>query len=323
MSQLERLQKINYLIQERGCISANNLMHELEISIATLKRDLEYLRSTFNAPIVYDRDMGGYKFSQPNAGKKFELPGIWFTEQEATALVTIHHLLSSLDPSGLIGNHIAPMISKIDTILGNGSSSTNELRKRIKILGIGNRQSKTKYFEVTGKALLNRNRLLIEYYAKSKDETTQREISPQRLIYYRDNWYLDAFCHKNNGLRSFAVDGIVKAEIKNTEAHEVSSAQLDEEFSESYGIFGGKANQVAKLKFTPSRARWVAKETWHPKQQGKFDASGHYILEFEFNKTDELIMDILKYGSDVEVLSPESLRIEIQTEINNMLKKYG
>lgn len=324
MSQLERLQKINYMLQERKCVPVHDFLSELEISLATFKRDLELLRSRFSAPIIYDRFSNGYAFDFKNhSGPKFELPGLWFNPQEASALVTMQQLLSSLDQSGLIGSHIAPMMTKIDSILGNGQTPSKELRKRIKVIGMGARKSDAKCFELLGKALLDRNRLEIIYHAKSNDEITTREISPQRLIYYRDNWYLDAYCHSKKALRSFSADGILSATITKTPCQEVSEEELSEEFTESYGIFSGKATDKAVLKFTPNRARWVSKEVWHPKQRGEFDNSGYYILEFEFNQTEELVMDILKYGQDVEVIAPSQLRQKIKAEITLMQEKYS
>ena len=103
---------------------------------------------------------------------------------------------------------------------------------------------------------------------------------------------------------------------------EIPNKDLEEYFSNSYGIFSGKATQTVKLRFTPERARWVASETWHPKQIGAFDKDGYYILEFDYNQEPELIMDILKHGSNVEVLSPSSLCKKIKTELERTLQQY-
>lgn len=322
MSQLERLQKINQMILERTSVPVNDFLQELEISLSTFKRDLEKLRSNFNAPIIYDHDSGGYKFDKPNAGKKFELPGMWFDESEATALVLMQHLLSGLDQGGLIGPHIAPLMSRIDVILGNGETPSKELRKRIKVLGMGSRKTPIKNFADIGRALLNRNRIQISYYARSTDKESQREISPQSLIYYRDNWYLDAYCHLRNDLRSFSVDGIRDCKVLDKKATDISSKELNEYFANSYGIFSGKATKKARLRFTAERARWVSTETWHPNQTGKFDDEGNYILEFEYNQEPELVMDILRHGSSVEVLAPQSLINHVQSELKTALSLY-
>jgi predicted DNA-binding transcriptional regulator YafY len=322
MGDVERLHKIKYMIQARQCVPLNDFLDGLEISKATFKRDLEYLRSRMNASIVYDRFKGGYRFDGQVIGEKIELPGLWFSEKEATALVLMQHLLSGLDKGGLIEPHIAPLTSIIDGILGQSETTAKELRKRIKVLGMGSRKNSMDNFSEIGAALLKRNRLVIKYYAKSKDENTEREISPQRLIYYRENWYLDAYCHMRNGLRSFAVDGIQSAVLTNTKAQDISDKECQEHFAESYGIFSGKATQRAKLRFTPEHARWVSGENWHGQQVGSFDKEGYFILEFDYNQDPELVMDILKHGSGVEVIGPASLKKRVAEELKKALSVY-
>ena len=322
MSDMERLHRIKYMIQQRKCVPIEDFLDELEISKATFKRDLDYLRDRLKASIKYDRYLGGYKFEFPDEVNKIEMPGLWFSEKEATALVLMQHLLSSLDQGGLIGPHIEPLTAIIDGILGQSETSAKELRKRIKVLGMGSRKNSIENFAEIGTALLKRNRLNIEYYAKSKNEETEREISPQRLIFYRENWYLDAYCHLREGLRSFAVDGIRSAVPTNTKAQEISDKECQEHFAQSYGIFSGKATQRAKLRFTPEHARWVSGENWHGQQVGSFDKAGYFNLEFDYNQDPELIMDIMKHGSGVEVISPASLKNKVKAELEKAFKTY-
>ena len=323
MSDMERLHRIKYMIQSRGCVPIEDFMTSLEISRATFKRDLDYLRDRMNAPIVYDRSMGGYRFDKPNAGDKIELPGLWFSEKEATALVLMQHLLANLDTSGLLSPHIAPLMDIVDGILGQSEVSAKELRKRIKVFGMSARKNVLENFEEVGVSLLKRQRLQLSYYSKGKNELTERAVSPQRLIFYRDNWYLDAYCHFRKGLRSFAMDGIRTAHVLEDKATEVPEKELHENFAESYGIFSGKATQRAKLRFTPEKARWVSAETWHGQQVSSFDKDGNYILEFDYNQDPELVMEIMKHGDGVEVMGPASLKSKVRAELEKALKKYA
>jgi predicted DNA-binding transcriptional regulator YafY len=323
MSDMERLHRIKYMIQSRGCVPIEDFMTSLEISRATFKRDLDYLRDRMNAPIVYDRSMGGYRFDKPNAGDKIELPGLWFSEKEATALVLMQHLLANLDTSGLLSPHIAPLMDIVDGILGQSEVSAKELRKRIKVFGMSARKNVLENFEEVGVSLLKRQRLQLSYYSKGKNELTERAVSPQRLIFYRDNWYLDAYCHFRKGLRSFAMDGIRTAHVLEDKATEVSEKELHENFAESYGIFSGKATQRAKLRFTPEKARWVSAETWHGQQVSSFDKDGNYVLEFDYNQDPELVMEIMKHGDGVEVIGPASLKSKVRAELEKALKKYA
>ena len=323
MSDMERLHRIKYMIQSRGCVPIEDFMTSLEISQATFKRDLDYLRDRMNAPIVYDRSMGGYRFDKPNAGDKIELPGLWFSEKEATALVLMQHLLANLDTSGLLSPHIAPLMDIVDGILGQSEVSAKELRKRIKVFGMSARKNVLENFEEVGVSLLKRQRLQLSYYSKGKNELTERAVSPQRLIFYRDNWYLDAYCHFRKGLRSFAMDGIRTAHVLEDKATEVPEKELHENFAESYGIFSGKATQRAKLRFTPEKARWVSAETWHGQQVSSFDKDGNYTLEFDYNQDPELVMEIMKHGDGVEVIGPASLKSKVRAELEKALKKYA
>ena len=124
MDRTERFYRIHQLLGDCGVVTRDVFLHELEVSLATFKRDLEYMRSRHNAPIVWDADAGGYRYDkQPAAGPRYALPGLWFNEAEAFALVMMEHLLASLDQGGLIGPHIAPLRSRLTAILGTGEAS--------------------------------------------------------------------------------------------------------------------------------------------------------------------------------------------------------
>ena len=78
----------------------------------------------------------------------------------------------------------------------------------------------------------------------------------------------------------------------------------------------------AVLRFTPERARWVSREVWHPQQRGEFDNEGNYILSFPYSNDIELVMDILRYAPDVEVIKPQELRKRVQQQLEKALSQY-
>ncbi len=325
MDRTERFYKIDQMIHDRKLVPFVDLMAALEVSRATLKRDLEYMRNRLNAPIVWDRDAGGYRFDTPHAeaGAQYELPGLWFNSGEVHALLTMQHLLTDLDPGGILTPHIQPLIARLNSLLGTAENTADEIRRRVLIVGLGKRELKLAHFEKVGAALLRRKRLAITYFARGSGETTAREVSPQRLVYYRENWYLDAWCHLRNDIRNFALDSIRQADLIERKAREVSHRSMDEVLGPGYGIFSGRKLQHARLRFTPERARWVAQETWHPKQKGDYAADGSWLLEFPYADHRELIMDILKFGADVEVLAPADLRQRVADEAARMTRMYA
>lgn len=322
MSINERVYLIDHLLNERRSISFQDLLTRLEVSPATLKRDIAHMRDRLNAPVVFDKELGGYRYGEQGPGMKYELPGLWFSEGEIHALLTMQHLLNNLDSGGLIGPHIKPLLSRLTAILGTANNDAAQVQKRIKIESLGSRQMHLEQFQVVGSALLNRKRLLIEYHARGTDEISNREVSPQRLMHYRGNWHLDAWCHTKKAMRNFSMDMIKKAEITEKPADDVAEALLDEVLATGYGIFSGKNVEWATLHFTPERARWVADERWHSKQKSKFLPDGTYELKVPYSDHRELIMDILKHGQYATVVAPESLRQLVRETLYAAMGNY-
>lgn len=324
MDRTERFYKIDQLLSEHRAVPLSVLMDKLEVSRATLKRDLEYMRTRLNAPIIWDREAGGYRFEVPaKAGPKYELPGLWFSAREIHALLTMQHLLNNLGGGGLLGVQIVPLQQRLRSLLGSADASADEVAKRVRIINPAQRQLAETHFSQLGSALLKRKRAIITYRARSSDVETRREISPQRLVYYRGNWYLDAWCHLREGLRSFSVDCVMRVETLATPARNVAVARLDTLLGAGYGIFSGETIHWAELLFSPERARWVSGEQWHPAQEARFEADGSYYLKLPYADDRELVMDILRHGAEVAVLAPMALRQRVADELARASIRYA
>lgn len=323
MDRSERFDRIDRLLSERRIVPLTLLMHTLGVSRATVKRDLEYMRNRLNAPIVWDRTAGGYRFAGGEGGAaQYELPGLGFSAEEMHALLLMQHLLMNLDRGGLLGPHVEALRSRLRALLGTARDSAEEIRKRIRILGVGARPRSLEHFAVVGAALLRRKRLLIAHDGQGCEESVEGEVSPQRLVYYRDNWFLDAWYHPSNDLRSFAVDAIRHAELIERPARNVPERTLDAVLGAGYGLFTARRVQRARLRFTPQRARWAARQQWHPKQKGRFEPDGSYVLEIPYSDSRPLVMDILRHGAEVEVLAPAALREEVVAALRAALDRY-
>lgn len=321
MDRSERFYKIEQMLREHPVIPVQKFLKSLGVSIATFKRDLEYLRDRMGAPIIWDRARRGYRFADPDPhAPRHELPGLWFNSSEIHALLAMHHLLENLQP-GLLASHIEPFKLRIKALLESHHDDAQEIMARIRLLPMAARKVRHDHFEIIAKALLQRQRLIIRHYHRVRNEETEREISPQRLAYYRDNWYLDAWDHGKNALRIFSVDSIRKVTPLDKKARNITDKKLDAELGSGYGIFAGHKIQTAVLRFTPERARWVANEQWHPRQNGRFEGVC-YILEIPYSDDRELLMDILKYGPDVEVLAPEALRVKVLGYLSQAINQY-
>jgi len=320
MDRTERFYRIRQRLLERGALTRRQIEDELEISHSTFKRDIEYMRDRLNVPILWSAESQAYILDP--AAEVAELPGVWFSPGEIYALLEIEHLLERLEP-GLLARQLGPLRERLAKLLEAGDRGHHEIRRRIRVLPMGTRRVNREVFETLSFGLLERRRVSIRHLRRQTGEETERVVSPQRLVHYRYNWYLDAWCHVRNDIRIFAVDAIVAAQALEEPAREVDDARLDGVLRAGYGIFAGETTQTARLRFSPARARWVAAETWHSRQVGRLEQDGSWLLEVPFSQEPELLMDILRYGSDVEVLAPESLRRRVAEELAAAAARYG
>jgi predicted DNA-binding transcriptional regulator YafY len=307
MSKVERLYHLHNILQPRRTPSSRQeLMERLECSQATLYRLVAELRDFLGAPIEQDADTRGFYYDR-SYGQPFDLPGIWISPGELQALLTARQVLSNVQP-GLLEGELTALQGRISALLRQKGVEAESGESRIHIQQVAGRAVPARMFQDMLGALIRRLRLRITYHGRRRDEVSERTVSPQRLTQYRNSWYLDAWCHQAGGLRSFALERIRQQQVVDEPARDVSEEELAAHFDRSYGIFSGPGEHIAELRFTAEMSRWVAEEIWHPDQQGEFDSAGRWVLKLPFRSARELVMDVLRYGADVEVLGPAFLR---------------
>jgi predicted DNA-binding transcriptional regulator YafY len=307
------------LSQRRTPIPLEELMAKLECSKSTVLRTINTLKNHLNAPVVFDADAGGYKYGK--TGEAFELPGLWFTAHELQALALMQRLIKEAG-GGLLEEHFGALAKRLDELTKHQRLNLGEAAQRLRFPAIAARPAGAA-FNTVAQAALKRQKLWLGYHARSTDEVTERTVSPQRVVHYREAWYLDAWDEGKDALRSFSIDRIRRATVLDERALDVAESDLDEHYSTAYGIFGGKADKVAVLRFTRERARWVADEQWHPQQEGKWLDDGSYELSIPYRESHELVMDIMRHGAGVQVVSPGPLRQKISDEIRRAAALYA
>jgi len=329
VSQSTRLRDIIAILEARHHpVPINTFLEELGVSLSSFKRDIGILRDQMQAPIVWKAGNAagherGYVLEDKGWGSgKLGLPRAWFTDTEIYALLMIDELASHIGP-GLLTEHLQPLITRITMALSAADDAPQDIRSRVRILASASKRKNTPHFETVARAAIKRQRLSIVYFTRSRNERSERVVSPQRLIHYKENWYLIAWCHTADGLRMFALDAIEEARQIDKAARSVNKNQIDEVIGRDFGIFSGQQRLWARLLFSPVQARWVEAEVWHPDQKSSHLDDGGYLLEVPYGDPRELILEILRFGPDVKVIEPVSLRDEVRTRLQNAVAQYN
>ncbi|HZF26636.1 MAG TPA: YafY family protein [Steroidobacteraceae bacterium] len=321
MDKVDRIFQLHAILSSRRTpIRLEDLMARLECSKSTLHRAINALKDRLHAPVVFDGDAGGYKYATKMPGEAYELPGLWFTPNELQALAVMQRLLKDAG-GGLLEAHLGPLAKRLNELTKHQRLNLGEAASRLRFPSIAARPA-GETFDTVASATLQRRKLWIEYHARSTNAHSDRTISPQRLTHYRETWYLDAWDEERDALRSFSVDRILRATPLDQPALDVPEAELDDQYASAYGIFGGKADKLAELRFSAERARWVAAEKWHPQQEAQWLPDGKYELRIPYRDPRELIMDIMRHGGNVEVVAPEALRQQVQEELRQAMAQY-
>jgi predicted DNA-binding transcriptional regulator YafY len=321
MDRYERALSLHRMLKSaRYPVPTRRMMDELGCSRATLYRDLAFLRDALGAPLVSSGE-GAFRYDEVEGGR-FELPGLWLSSDELHALLAAHQLLDRTG-SGVLSSALAPLKGRIDALLAQQAGGKRWPVERVRVIATGVRRMDELSFRVVAGAVLERKQLEFDYLARSTNERTHRKVAPQRLTHYRDNWYLDAWDLDREALRSFAVDRIAAAHTGSESAQDVPDAELNQHLASSYGIFSGPPKATATILFSAKAARWVADEHWHSKQEGRFLPDGRYELKLPYSRARELLMDVLRYGADAEIVEPASLRQQAKMVLQLALSAYG
>ncbi len=306
MDRYERITALHRLLKSaRYPVTVATLQDKLGCSRATVYRDLAFLRDALMAPIEGDGE-AGFRY-QADESDRFELPGLWLSSEELHALLASQHLLARTG-GGVLSSVLAPLQQRIESLLAAQAGVSNWPVDRVRV--IPHRGRKFDEGQLPQRGLGGAGappagvRVPCPFHRRA-DQAHRLAAAPDPLP---RQLVPDAWDHDREALRSFAVDRIHKARVVDSTARDVADSELDEQLGASYGIFSGAPKGWATILFSAKAARWVADEHWHSKQQGRFLADGRYELKVPYSVSRELLMDVLHYGSDAEIVEPVMLR---------------
>lgn len=307
------------LLQRHTPISPQDLAYELECSERTVKRYVKDLRTYFDTPILTKRGQG---YVLDGRSELVELSGQWFSTRVLEVLLLLHLLLSRMAPKSL-QILTRPLLEKVELHLNRSTTQRTFPTERIRILSSHQRNLKDGVLQSVVGALTDNKQVEITYESSATSSKSTRRLSIQRMVYYRDRWYMDAWDDEREALRTFALDRVREISTLEDPPVLLEDSELDSNLRAGYGIFAGPVIGTAILRFSTEIADWVAEENWHSDQTSSRESDGSYVLRVPYSDSTELVGEILRFGNRVEVLGPNDLKEQVRVQLQSALAAYS
>jgi proteasome accessory factor B len=254
-----------------------------EYAIRTFERDKKDISTLFGIDIHYNRKDKTYAIDEAE-----------IEDQSVTRMIdafSIHHALQE-------GNKLSPSVF---------------LEKR-KSLG-------TEHIYGIIHAIQNGYILQFTHQKHWENFSTQREVKPIAIKESQQRWYLVAMDKKDETVKTFGLDRISNLKITDTKFKPVAY-NVEKEFQHAFGVETYDAAEKVILQFSNKQGNYIKTFPLHESQRILEETEDTIMLEIYIHTTNDIKMELLKYGSNVKVISPISLQNEIKNRISEMSKLY-
>ncbi len=320
MSHLARIFFIDTEIREKGIVTTKEVIKEFEVTDRQVRNDIQYLKDSLEAPIIYSKKKGGYIYENTYSLLSFA---------DEKLLLSYSFFKSIINTKDFIYiPHVSEEITK--SLSKNLSLPYKELSDKIvyELSNYDNLDINT--FNIIIKSFLKKKKCKITY-VNLKNEESERTIEPLTLINYSGSWHLVSYCYSAGSIRTFKLTRVKDIELTDQKFEQtIRKNTIDNYIQKGYGIFlttpGHDVLIDISIRFY-SRGFMVMKDQKFHKDQieeiGTDEKKGEYI-QFTFPVTayDEVLTKVLKFGPDAEVISPKDFREYWLDNIKKMYELY-
>lgn len=316
--QLSRIAYIDNEIAKNNYPSARKLAEEYQVSTKSIQRTIEFMKNIFNAPVIFDKKIKGYKYTDKN----FRLNPLTLNETDLHTLALIQQA---------VAQYKSPIRKEIDNLFNKlyylyGDRLNIQLRDIENVISFkigSSRIVNDEIFEKLKTAVKEFITVDTSYISGHSGRLSRRLLDPYHIINDKGEWYLAAFCHKDNFIKLFSINRFRQVVLTKKEFEHHKDFDIKKYFENSFGIFESKNIYNVKIYFNEDTGRYIKEKVWHKSQRIKENRDGSIILAMKVNSLEEVRYWILTWGSSCKVLSPKKLRNEMTIEVNKMLKNYS
>ncbi len=314
---LERFVWFDHEARKERYPNANTLGEHFEIASKTAQRSIDHFRDRLQAPFEYDKSHKGYFYTDPT----FQLPVIRISEEEILALLISRKLITEVS-AGSLADELGSVSQRLGSLLSANLPGRAKPEDAFSFRWKNISPTDPMTFKVVTSALLQGKLLTFCYYSPSSKNCTMRTVEPHHMVNYMGNWHLISFCHLRNDWRDFVLGRMTLCNVEATAFKIREKAEWEPYLQNTFGIFQNRKSFNVVLRFTPERSHWIKGEMWHEAQTEIIQDDGSLVRTIPASHEAEIMMEVLKHGSHVEVLEPEWLREKIIYEMKDAVNKY-
>jgi predicted DNA-binding transcriptional regulator YafY len=296
---------------------AKDFANYFDISERTFHRDKKIMEE-LGVPIYYDNHLKEYKILD---NFRFKAPNLDQKETEAVLLAAKEYQNRSFPMKKELESGLAKVYNSLPEFLKNSMGSYIKNYEVISEPFVDLEEHQQK-FNLLKEAINNENKIFVNYYSMSSDQTTERKLDPYNLFFNNGAPYLYAFCHLREEKRIFRIDRIKDIKITAEDFLLPDDFSLADELDNAWGVEQGKDEMEVEVRFSGRAARFVPEYHWSDQQEIEEIGENQIIFKVKTGSREEIKKWVLGYGAEAEVLKPAELRKEMQLEIEKMLENY-
>jgi predicted DNA-binding transcriptional regulator YafY len=319
--QLTRQWKLVHLLAGHLGRTLAQLTSELGVAKRTVQRDIEVL-SVAGFPItsetrnstVFWHFMEGFHASDPIALTLNEQMALYFSKGLFKPLqgTPIYESLETAIQK--IGSQLPAQSFRFLRGLDQGISVSS--------FGWKDYSHSKEVIDALTRAVFHKFTVRILHRSPQRVRPIERDVDPYKLWYVNNGLYMVGHDHRENELRTFAVERIQSALVGNRRFEIPPDFNFEEFRKTAFNVIWGEPQEVM-IRFSPAQAPYIKERTWHPSQHIETEDDGSIVLTMHVADLDEVKRWLIGFGAEAEVIEPDELANEIVHECEEVRLRKG
>lgn len=300
---LERMLRIHKELLSGALPNSTALAQALEVTVKTIHRDLEFMRSRLDLPIQYDAARHGLYYSEPvNSFPSFQI-----TEGELVALVVAEKALQQYRGTSF-EKPLLSAIKKLEQGLPETISlSLSDIHQTISFRTRAEAVLDLEAFDRLARATAKLKQLELEYRKPGQARAERRVVDPYHLANINGEWYLFAYDHLRKDIRTFVPSRIKAIKETGKTFARPRKFSLDQRLQHSFGVHSAEGEFDVTIRFSARVADYIREKKWHDSQQNKERRDGQLEVRMKLSSLKEVHRWVMGWGGEAVALRPREL----------------